>query len=67
MMDNIANINTNPSSGYPKEEMMGNIANMNTNPSSGYHKEEMMDNIANNPEEGFVFMLAILFIISSLG
>ena len=46
-MDNIANINTNPSSGYPKEEMMDNIANINTNPSSGYPKEEMMDNIAN--------------------
>jgi hypothetical protein len=45
-MDNIANINTNPSSGYPKEEMMDNIAIINTNPSSGYHKEEMMDNIA---------------------
>ena len=29
-MDNIANINTNPSSGYPKEEMMDNIANINT-------------------------------------
>jgi hypothetical protein len=26
MMDNIANINTNPSSGYHKEEMMDNIA-----------------------------------------
>ena len=41
-MDNIANINTNPSSGYPKEEMMDNIANINTNPSSGYPKEDMM-------------------------
>jgi hypothetical protein len=36
MMDNIANMNTNPSSRYPKEEMINNIANINTNPSSGY-------------------------------
>jgi hypothetical protein len=42
-MDNIANINTNLSSGYPKEEMMDNIANINTNPSSGYPTEEIMD------------------------
>ena len=41
-MDNITNINTNPFSGYPKEEMMNNIANINTSPSSGYPKEEMM-------------------------
>ena len=39
-MDNIANIKTNPSSGYPKEEMMNNIANINTKPSSGYPKEK---------------------------
>ena len=41
MMDNIANINTSPSSGYPKEEMMDNITNINTTPSSGYPKEEI--------------------------
>jgi hypothetical protein len=35
-MNNIANLNTNSSSGYPKEEMMDNIANINRNPSSGY-------------------------------
>ena len=40
-MNNIANINTNPS-GYPKEEMMNNVANINTNPSSGYPKEVMI-------------------------
>jgi hypothetical protein len=39
MMDDIANINTNPSSGHPKEEIMKNMANINTNPSSGYPKE----------------------------
>ena len=38
MMDNIANINTNPSSGYPKEEMMNNIANINTSPPLGIIK-----------------------------
>jgi hypothetical protein len=43
-MDNITNINTNPSSVYPKEEMIDNITQMNTNPFSGYPKEEMMDN-----------------------
>jgi hypothetical protein len=36
-------MNTNPFSGYPKEEMMDNITKINTNPSSGYPKEEMMD------------------------
>jgi hypothetical protein len=36
MMNNIANMNTNPSSGYPKEEMMDNLVNINTNPSSVY-------------------------------
>jgi hypothetical protein len=64
MINNIANINTNPSSGYPKEEMMDNIANiklvfmlaiLSIVSSLGY------------PEEGFVFMLAILSIISSVG
>jgi hypothetical protein len=39
-MNNIANINTNSSSGYSKEEMMNNIANINTNPSSGYQKRK---------------------------
>jgi hypothetical protein len=39
MMDNIANIKNNPSSGYPKDEMMNNIANINTNPSSGHPTE----------------------------
>jgi hypothetical protein len=55
-MDNITNMSTNPSSGYPKEGMMDNITKMNTNPSSGYPKEEMMDNIANmntNPSYGY--------------
>jgi hypothetical protein len=61
-MDDITNIKTNPSSVYPKEEMMDNITMMNTNPFSGYPKEEMMD-----PEEGFVFMLVIVSIISPLG
>ena len=37
-------MNTNPSSGYPKEEMIDNIANINTNP-SGYPQIEMVDNI----------------------
>ena len=40
MMDNIANINTNPSSGYPKEEMMENIANINTSPPLGILKRK---------------------------
>ena len=38
-------MNTNHSSGYPKEEMIDNIANINTNPSSGYPQIEMVDNI----------------------
>ena len=38
-------MNTNPSFGYPKEEMMDNIATINTNPSSGYPQIEMVDNI----------------------
>ena len=38
MMDNIANMNTNPSYGYPKEEMMNNIANINTSPPLGIIK-----------------------------
>jgi hypothetical protein len=41
-MNNIANINRNPSSGYPKDDIMDNIANINTNPSFGYPKDEMM-------------------------
>jgi hypothetical protein len=45
MMDDITNMNTNPSSGYPKEEMMDNISNKNTSSSSGYLQMEMVDNI----------------------
>jgi hypothetical protein len=83
MMDNITKMNTNPSSGHPKEDVMDNLTNMSSNPSSGYPKEEMMDNITNMnlfilvilsiisslgyPEEGFVLMLVILSIIYSLG
>jgi hypothetical protein len=71
MMDNITNMSTNPSSGHPKEEMMNNITKMNTNPFYGYPKEEMMDNIIISPlgypGKGFVFILDILSIISSLG
>jgi hypothetical protein len=51
MMDNITNMSTKPSSGYPKEEMMDNITNMNTNPSSGYPKEEMMAKCYIQPEQ----------------
>jgi hypothetical protein len=40
MMDNIAKIKTNPSSGYPKEEIMNNIANINTNPPLGILKRK---------------------------
>jgi hypothetical protein len=43
-MDTKTNMNTNPSSGYPKDDMMDNITKMNTSPLSGYPKEEMMDN-----------------------
>jgi hypothetical protein len=83
MMDNITDMNTNPSSGYPKEEVMDNITNKNTSSSSRHPQIEMVDNIdsfsRNWPfmlyvissfgyqEEGFVFILAILSITSSLG